>query len=1342
MRYEILTEINNYEGSVTSGIIETYTIAATGSGYNVGDIVTLDGGSSLAQFEITSVIASAGTGLTIQVLNLNGVGGITGSAVVSPGSGYAVDDLLNIVGATTPCPIRVFSLGGGGSVAGFSYTSNIDRGSGFTVSNIYSTTAVSGRVTAVTLTDSGMGYTEGTTYDTTTVTGSGSGLRITVDTVRSIRVQELDVYEEEPFPLNFVISDIKTIDSKNSSYSNTIKMPDTSNNRNVFGYIFNITSDSTFDARLKSKVWVIQDLKTVFEGYLQLVSINYDYNTGNNYYEVLLFAEVDTLFQRLGEKTLNDLTSLDGSYNHKWNATNIINSINSDVNNGYVYPLIDYSYNLQYSTGLTPSFLKVKNLYPAWYLKPILKAIITEADFTVESSFLESDLFNHLIIPFSNKKIIPVIYDTLGITASNYTLQVRRTGSGDLSSIDIDSGGSYSVDHKWNSMMFNNEIYDQNDFYYGLTATSVAGGTYSYIHNIDQTYSHRFRIDLNILYDAAGAAASSDGYFWTTDDDDIRIILKRGKQPLTGATVSGFSNDPSFRNLSYDRRGTDINEWPYIPFNGNPYVGLRSLIQAGILTHTAVTGSFVNYGRITGTIYSDWLDGLGNDFTLPLYENEPVKFFYMRSGFTGSTVDVRINPATTLWNQIDTSAPVVGCDIAVSDNLPNNVKQRDLLATVFNMFNLYAEPIKNVTDAIRLETHDTFFTTDRTIKDWTDKLDLSEPIISQITSDLQAKNLKFTYKEDKDRYNNDYTADTKHIYGDYVYTYENEFTTDTTEITPIFSGTPIDLMPGSNEIHLPVIETTGTNGDASKYDGFNIRLLYYNKKNLTTDLFRFEGITYSYYPYCGPFDDPNNPDVSLNFGQVVPFQSSVFNETVHNIFYDYWQNTVLELGDKNSRLLTLKLYLNANDISNFRFNDLIFLTIDGKDGYYRVNKIENYDPLYPSSTKVELLTALYYDIPVNTLPYLVDDSAPTSIALTVGRSRGNLSTSRNAVTVGSNILSVGNDTLAYGNNIVALGSTNVLSGANIYSAGENNTLSGDNIINFGSNNVISSTDTIVFGSGITSAEAGSMVIGYQTVFNYPVTFMGTVSGLGAIGATGPQGATGSQGPQGFAGVTGSQGPQGFQGISGVGFTGSIGPQGFTGATGSQGQQGFQGPQGFQGFSGPAGATGSDGITTVTGTSSFLLGGFATSSTAGIGNGAGSFVDMATFTIPANTLATDGDAYRLVLFLKAGGLGSTTTVELVINFGGTVDYTWLLTVPASSANGYKIEIETVRINNDGFGYMANLFDTTPYYYYGSTTTFTNYFSSNRTLTLRGIDNAGTTANIVKYVGGYLLFMNKP
>jgi hypothetical protein len=49
------------------------------------------------------------------------------------------------------------------------------------------------------------------------------------------------------------------------------------------------------------------------------------------------------------------------------------------------------------------------------------------------------------------------------------------------------------------------------------------------------------------------------------------------------------------------------------------------------------------------------------------------------------------------------------------------------------------------------------------------------------------------------------------------------------------------------------------------------------------------------------------------------------------------------------------MFLTPLDIAQFQFYNLVFVTIDGVDGYYKVNSIEDYVPGKNSTCKVTLL---------------------------------------------------------------------------------------------------------------------------------------------------------------------------------------------------------------------------------------------------------------------------------------------------------------------------------------------------------------------------------------------------
>lgn len=225
---------------------------------------------------------------------------------------------------------------------------------------------------------------------------------------------------------------------------------------------------------------------------------------------------------------------------------------------------------------------------------------------------------------------------------------------------------------------------------------------------------------------------------------------------------------------------------------------------------------------------------------------------------------------------------------------------------------------------------------------------------------------------------------------------------------------------------------------------------------------------------------------------------------------------------------------------------------------------------------------------------------------------------------------------------------------------------------------------------------------------------GPTGDTGPAGATGPTGDSGTSGPSGAAGDTGATGPTGPAG-------GSTGPTGPTGDTGT----GVTGPTGVTGGTGPTGSTGPTGGSAIT-----VIGRTATV-TGGIG-------PTATFwstTIPANTLAADGQVARseavftvvqdvsmnLSNVVAAGILG-TTQPSVTLDVGGTrlsiivkfIVILWRRT----STTGY-VSLEMV-YDEQGTGGGNNIvrYDSLDF-------SLASNWSNSQTFQIRGVSTSGGT-----------------
>ena len=112
--------------------------------------------------------------------------------------------------------------------------------------------------------------------------------------------------------------------------------------------------------------------------------------------------------------------------------------------------------------------------------------------------------------------------------------------------------------------------------------------------------------------------------------------------------------------------------------------------------------------------------------------------------------------------------------------------------------------------------------------------------------------------------------------------------------------------------------------------------------------------TITTYGYGGHLDDPFAPSNDINFG--VPFETK-FNTSgypIANIFNAYHSDYIAEITSKDSKLLTCSALLNTNDINNLDFSKYIW--IDGV--LFRLNKVENFNPMEYNTTKISLLKVI------------------------------------------------------------------------------------------------------------------------------------------------------------------------------------------------------------------------------------------------------------------------------------------------------------------------------------------------------------------------------------------------
>ena len=802
--------------------------------------------------------------------------------------------------------------------------------------------------------------------------------------VYGITIYYLDTYsaDQSPMELNFVVNDIKDLSNRNASSSKTLTLPETPNNREVFGFVSDLNTNTLlFSPNKRTKCYVLVDTVEVFQGWLQLKNVKPNYRTGLNKLEVVIYSNQLDFFKAVGESYLQDLQGFKTtSFTHSistMTASWFQNQTQTDI----YYPLIDYGFTydinnvsqaVEKATGFTGSvaasnglsysyvYVDANQMYPSVYLKSIVDAIFYSASgsnyedngvtqsitYQYDSYFFNSPFFRNLIIPYANGTFTyksNTIFEGLSIQPTGQTLTMNTITA---------YPATFSVIQIGNFIPYYNPSYNYQQYRY-IGKDSV----------------------LLFEFDFTGDVTWYDGAAYTLYLFSIYVEVS-------------------------DSTGTMIEQiHKSFPINGS---GTPNHINSNFTLQVPV-----NNDNIIGVYYYRELGGY-----TPIYLKNAN--LHLTVGFgTGAKTDILIQ---------------LGESIDLHTILPSNVKQKDFLNTLFNMFNLYIDYDPNVPNILRIEPRDDYYyynspsassspfylkmndyastyfnANDLVIKDWSDKVDINEDVNIEILANTQNKTINLTYKQDKDYYNDNYMGFVNRVYGNKLIEVDNDFNVGQKNIEVLFG--PTVLANIFNTYNFPIANLTkqiDTNsyvpsGRANAnmkimqrywdyisptsshiYDKAPLPLIYsldkfvltnYTATTSTTNAI-YSAYTFSYYPYAGNFNNPYYPAADLNFDQAfyyyyniggvnsgLSFSNEVgLNNTIYNTFY---QNQMNEILDNTSRIVTCKMYLTPKDIQQFRFSDLIYLRLGSSGQYYHVNKISNYSLTAPQKTvDVELIKVL------------------------------------------------------------------------------------------------------------------------------------------------------------------------------------------------------------------------------------------------------------------------------------------------------------------------------------------------------------------------------------------------
>ena len=746
----------------------------------------------------------------------------------------------------------------------------------------------------------------------------------------------LDVKEGSPFPITYQIDDVRNPASTNASYSKTIQLAGSKNNNDVLGHLYDINSDFTyFNPNIKTKVQVYIDYILVMDGYFRLNSIDRNLDTGGVVYNITIFEDTTDLWRRIDGLFVKDMDL--SSLNHTISYTNITNTWGTGhtYQDGYMYPM---------PMPKNPEHRYVANDFkPAIYHRWLLEKIVTDAGYKVGGDF-----FTEGNEQFYNKEVIPL---------TNTAIETDKT---------ILDARKFKVAHNGST----------NEFTFNIPASQ---STLSKIHQLSFTNESPPNFDNNNLWQGGNRWVVSGTGLYNLDID-LQSTLDLNPQGIsTGTTVylQNINTDKfsDYKLLRANIRATLNNTDTILDYT--TFVSMPESLVGN--TDTAVP---IN---IKGKLFNNVVFQTGDQIRLYVSFEIPENFGYAEVN-TILGVDVltyrQVNCFLSISSNSNLSANatanvyVDGDTIDIVKYVPATLKQSEVLLDLQRRYNLYFQLDEMDDTKILFQTRDEFYSAGETL-DWSNKKDLQIDSIELLT-DLQDKKVLFTYKQDSDDANDNYTKSTGgDIYGQKRIEFTNEFTDSEKKVETPFGNTCLVKSDnvGLGSMILPYLEGAKTP-----------RVLIYGS-NLTAG----NNLNWSYrpvnredaletntiYPFCGHFDNPFNPTYSILFGNNnYYYYNSLVSDTNNNLHNRYWKNYVESIAE--GKMLKAKTKIDVTDIEYLRtrLNTKLWLG----DSNYLINKIIDFDG-GDKLTAIELIKYVPFSkfIKINETPIVVPQTLPETV---------------------------------------------------------------------------------------------------------------------------------------------------------------------------------------------------------------------------------------------------------------------------------------------------------------------------------------------------------------------------
>jgi len=693
-----------------------------------------------------------------------------------------------------------------------------------------------------------------------------------------------DLYEDEDIPLSLSIDDFKNVAEKTQSYSKDFNLPATKRNNRIFTQIFEITNSvesnaESFNPYVQTQCVLKQDGNVIFKGFLKLIDIVN--KEGEISYNVNLYSESIILVDVLQNKLFRDLDF--DELTHDYNKTNITASWYDSTGITLAEPLGLSSFARDSSLSLNKTTV-LKYPFVDWTGN---LSVNSTTNYPILNKL--EDAFRPFI---QCKYIVDKIFNDAGFT---YTSTFLDSSTFTNLFMDFNWGaGDMPIEVNSNAVVGN----------YNNTTEHYAGSSYT---NLRLTFPTTSLASVN--YDTSTHKITSvNNNSEYVIDYDYQVAVKNG-QPVVQLRWLVTRTDGTTEEIDL------IQPIQLNPFNTYNYPGQ--------FTVTLDTGD---------TLEAQFKSSIANMF----YQDYDI--------LISSTATVNITRNITAVTES-----------TLLNNLRGDLGQWEFIKGFINMFNLIIRQDETNPTNLLIETYDTVFNdidkglslSERNIvNDWTNKIDASEIKLTPL--DL-AKETIFDYIEDdkdfaanlyKNTFVEPYGSKTFNARGNTIFVESAEVSATpfaATIVKPLFDYTPQFLTPAIYS------------SDGGVYQSFDNkpRILY---KTSATPFEMTDGTSYEipqqngvtgtgaetkFLKFSHTTDlPPLSTSLDLNFSPHLLI--GISGNTLNSLYQQYWSNYFDELYNFDTKTMTVKVNLNAADITQFDFRNKVMI----QNRAFRVNKID------------------------------------------------------------------------------------------------------------------------------------------------------------------------------------------------------------------------------------------------------------------------------------------------------------------------------------------------------------------------------------------------------------------